>query len=112
MIELAAWLASLPLSQALRRLSWLVPWLQIIHILANGLLLAAVVRGGAARQSGPSEARRRARHSHARALDRGDVRGARTLVDPIVNAVMHDARAQPEWGQRRAEDRTCWRSRS
>ena len=43
MIELAAWLASLPLSQALRRLSWLVPWLQIIHILANGLLLAAVV---------------------------------------------------------------------
>jgi len=43
MIELAAWLASLPLSQALRRLNWLVPWLQIIHILANGLLLAAVV---------------------------------------------------------------------
>jgi hypothetical protein len=43
MIELAAWLANLPLSQALRRLSWLVPWLQIIHILANGLVLAAVV---------------------------------------------------------------------
>jgi hypothetical protein len=43
MIELAAWLTSLPLSQALRRLNWLVPWLQIIHILANGLLLAAVV---------------------------------------------------------------------
>jgi hypothetical protein len=43
MIELAAWLASLPFSQALRKLNWLVPWLQIIHILANGLLLAAVV---------------------------------------------------------------------
>jgi hypothetical protein len=43
MIELAAWLTSLPLSQALRKLNWLVPWLQIIHILANGLLLAAVV---------------------------------------------------------------------
>jgi cell division protein FtsW (lipid II flippase) len=43
MIELAAWLASLPLSQALRKLNWLVPWLQIIHILANGLVLAAVV---------------------------------------------------------------------
>ena len=43
MIELAAWLASLPLAQALRKLSWLVPWLQIIHILANGIILAAVV---------------------------------------------------------------------
>ena len=43
MIELAAWLTSLPFSQALRKLNWLVPWLQIIHILANGLLLAAVV---------------------------------------------------------------------
>jgi hypothetical protein len=43
MIELAAWLTSLPLSQALRKLNWLVPWLQIIHILANGFLLAAVV---------------------------------------------------------------------
>src|SRR5258708_28041402 len=43
MIELAAWLTSLPLSQALRKLNWLVPWLQIIHILANGLLLSAVV---------------------------------------------------------------------
>jgi magnesium-transporting ATPase (P-type) len=43
MIELAAWLASLPLSQALRKLNLLVPWLQIIHILANGVLLAAVV---------------------------------------------------------------------
>ena len=43
MIELAAWLTSLPFSQALRKLNWLVPWLQVIHILANGLLLAAVV---------------------------------------------------------------------
>jgi len=43
MVELAAWLASLPLSQALRRISWLVPWLQIIHILANGMILSAVV---------------------------------------------------------------------
>jgi hypothetical protein len=43
MVELASWLASLPFSQALRKLNWLVPWLQIIHILANGLILAAVV---------------------------------------------------------------------
>ena len=43
MADLAAWLASLPLGQALRRLNWLVPWLQIIHILANGLVLAAVL---------------------------------------------------------------------
>jgi len=43
MAELAAWLASLPLGQALRRLNWLAPWLQAIHILANGLILSAVV---------------------------------------------------------------------
>jgi hypothetical protein len=43
MVELASWLASLPFGQALRKLNWLVPWLQIIHILANGLVLAAVV---------------------------------------------------------------------
>jgi len=43
MVELAAWLASLPVGQALRRLNWLVPWLQIVHILANGVILSAVV---------------------------------------------------------------------
>jgi hypothetical protein len=43
MVELAAWLASLPVGQALRRLNWLVPWLQIVHILANGIILSAVV---------------------------------------------------------------------
>jgi hypothetical protein len=43
MLEFAAWLASLPIGQALRRLSWLVPWLQIVHILANGMVLSAVV---------------------------------------------------------------------
>ena len=43
MVELAAWLASLPIGQALRRLNWLVPWLQILHILANGIVLSAVV---------------------------------------------------------------------
>jgi hypothetical protein len=43
MVELASWLASLPLSRALRQLSWLVPWLQIIHILANGIILSAIV---------------------------------------------------------------------
>ncbi|HWF93476.1 MAG TPA: hypothetical protein VG291_00790 [Xanthobacteraceae bacterium] len=43
MVELASWLASLPIAQALRRLNWLVPWLQIIHILANGIILSAVV---------------------------------------------------------------------
>jgi hypothetical protein len=43
MVELASWLASLPFSQAFRKLDWLVPWLQIIHILANGVILSAVV---------------------------------------------------------------------
>ena len=43
MVELASWLASLPLGQALRRLHWLAPWLQVVHILANGMILSAVV---------------------------------------------------------------------
>lgn len=43
MVELASWLASLPVGQALRRLNWLVPWLQIVHILANAIILSAVV---------------------------------------------------------------------
>jgi uncharacterized membrane protein len=43
MADFAAWLASLPLGQALRRLHWLVQWLQIIHILANGIIISAVV---------------------------------------------------------------------
>jgi hypothetical protein len=46
MVELASWLASLPIGQTLRRLNWLVPWLQIIHILANGIVLSAVVMIG------------------------------------------------------------------
>ena len=43
MVDLATWLASLSFSRALRQLNWLVPWLQIIHILANGIILSAVV---------------------------------------------------------------------
>jgi hypothetical protein len=46
MLELAAWLQSLPFGRALRQLDWLVPWLQIVHILANGLILSAVVMIG------------------------------------------------------------------
>jgi hypothetical protein len=43
MIELLSWLASLPIGRSLRALNWLVPWLQIVHILANGVILGAVV---------------------------------------------------------------------
>jgi len=43
MVELASWLASLPIGQTLRRLNWLGPWPQIVHILANGIILSAVV---------------------------------------------------------------------
>ena len=46
MLELAAWLQSLPFGKALRQLDWLVPWLQIVHILANGLILSAVIMIG------------------------------------------------------------------
>jgi hypothetical protein len=43
MVELASWLAGLSIGRSLRQLDWLVPWLQIIHILANGVILSAVV---------------------------------------------------------------------
>jgi hypothetical protein len=43
MVELGSWLAGLPSGRALRQLDWLVPWLQIVHILANGVILSAVV---------------------------------------------------------------------
>jgi hypothetical protein len=43
MVALASWLAGLPIGRALRQLDWLVPWLQIVHILANGVILSAVV---------------------------------------------------------------------
>jgi hypothetical protein len=43
MIDLLSWLASLPMGQTMRRLNWLVPWLQVVHILANGVILGAVV---------------------------------------------------------------------
>src|SRR6516162_4281038 len=46
MIDLVLWVASLPIGQALRRISWLVPWLQVVHILANGVILGAVVMIG------------------------------------------------------------------
>jgi uncharacterized membrane protein len=46
MVELAAWLQNLSFGKALRQLDWLVPWLQIVHILANGLILSAVVMIG------------------------------------------------------------------
>jgi hypothetical protein len=43
MVELAQWLASLPLSQAVRKMAWLIPWLQTVHILANAMILGAVI---------------------------------------------------------------------
>ncbi|HEY6256543.1 MAG TPA: hypothetical protein VIY51_12195 [Xanthobacteraceae bacterium] len=46
MLDLATWLTSLPIGRALRQLNWLVPWLQVVHILANGIILGAVVMMG------------------------------------------------------------------
>jgi hypothetical protein len=43
MIELTQWLASLPVGQALRRVHWVIPWLQAIHILANATLLSSII---------------------------------------------------------------------
>lgn len=43
MAELSQWVASLPLSLAMRRMAWLIGWLQIVHIMSVGIVLAAVV---------------------------------------------------------------------
>jgi uncharacterized membrane protein len=43
MIELTQWLAGLPVGQALRRINWVIPWLQTVHILANAMILSSVI---------------------------------------------------------------------
>jgi hypothetical protein len=43
MADLAQWLTSLPLSLAMRRMAWLFPLLQTVHILSIGLMLSAVI---------------------------------------------------------------------
>jgi hypothetical protein len=64
MIELTQWLASLPVGQALRRISWIIPWLQTIHIIANAMLLSSVIMidlriwGFSQSQTVPERARR------------------------------------------------------
>jgi hypothetical protein len=43
MIAFIQWLQSTPLSLSIRRISWLIPMMQTLHILANGLVLAAII---------------------------------------------------------------------
>lgn len=43
MADLAQWLTALPLSAAMRRIAWLFPLLQTIHILAIGMMLSSVI---------------------------------------------------------------------
>ena len=43
MIAFIQWLQSTPLSLSVRRISWLIPMMQTLHILANGLVLAAII---------------------------------------------------------------------
>jgi hypothetical protein len=43
MAELAQWLTSLPLGVAMRRLPWLFPLLQTLHILAIGMMLSSLI---------------------------------------------------------------------
>jgi hypothetical protein len=43
MLQLSQWITSLPLSASMRRITWLVPVLQVVHILATGMILSAVV---------------------------------------------------------------------
>lgn len=43
MLQLSQWVNSLPLSLAMRRITWLIPVLQILHILSIGMILSSVV---------------------------------------------------------------------
>src|SRR5262252_9625040 len=43
MAELSQWIGSLPISMAMRRIAWLVPVLQTMHILSIGIVLSSVV---------------------------------------------------------------------
>jgi hypothetical protein len=43
MAELSQWVGGLPISLAMRRITWLVPMLQTLHILAIGIVLSSVV---------------------------------------------------------------------
>jgi hypothetical protein len=43
MADLVRWIASLPLSQLIRKISWVIPLLQTIHILATGMILSSVI---------------------------------------------------------------------
>jgi hypothetical protein len=43
MADLAQWLAGLPLSQAMRRIAWLFPLLQTIHIMATAMILSSAI---------------------------------------------------------------------
>jgi len=46
MIAFVQWLQGSPWSLAVRQISWLIPLMQVLHILANGLVLSAIVMIG------------------------------------------------------------------
>jgi hypothetical protein len=43
MADLMRWIASLPLSQLIRKIGWIIPLMQTIHILATGVILSSVI---------------------------------------------------------------------
>ncbi|MEA2906447.1 MAG: hypothetical protein QOI12_3834 [Alphaproteobacteria bacterium] len=43
MAEIVAWIAGLPLSLAIRRIGWITPLMQTLHILANAMVLSSVI---------------------------------------------------------------------
>jgi hypothetical protein len=43
MAELSQWVGGLPISLAMRRITWLIPVLQTLHILSIGIVLSSVV---------------------------------------------------------------------
>jgi cytochrome bd-type quinol oxidase subunit 2 len=43
MVTFVQWLQGTPISLGIRQISWLIPLMQTLHILANGLVLSAII---------------------------------------------------------------------
>jgi hypothetical protein len=43
MLQLSQWVSSLPISKSMGRITWLIPVLQIVHILSIGMILSCMV---------------------------------------------------------------------
>ncbi len=129
MAQLSQWVGSLPLSLMMRRITWLIPVLQIVHILSIGIVLSSVVMvdlrlwgyladrdGGGAQYAVHAVVRDRAGDRHAE-RDRADDRRAAVMARRRLRGeALHDGgrdnrhhraplHAAPQWVGREGRQR-------